>query len=63
MNIIVSIITGGIVGWLAGIIMKSSHSVIINIRLWFLRQYLSSNSGCLLVDCYRKAILKAGIAI
>ena len=33
MNIIVSIITGGIAGWLAGIIMKSSHSIIINILL------------------------------
>ena len=33
MNIVVIIITGGIAGWLAGIIMKSSHSVIINILL------------------------------
>ena len=33
MNILVSIITGGIAGWLAGIIMKSSHSIVINILL------------------------------
>ena len=31
MNILVSIITGGIAGWLAGIIMRSNHNVLINV--------------------------------
>ena len=33
MNILVSIITGGIAGWLAGIIMRSNHNVLINVLL------------------------------
>ena len=32
-SFIVSIIIGGVSGWLAGQIMKSSHSVIVNIIL------------------------------
>ena len=32
-NIIISLVIGGVCGWLAGIIMKSANGVLINIIL------------------------------
>ena len=52
-NIIITILIGALVGWLAGLIMKTNHGFWIRVLLGIVGSAVGRNPVSLIVPCHR----------